>query len=642
VFNLGAKMKFLVTLMLVLFGAAQGLQADGVSKHRLSTEAYVEALHAQAIEKDLWRDRGWINLVHYKPAKLPFQSETYSSYVNDEKFFLSDKGVTQPKAELLATLTALFGGGQGDEHAQCRFPARLEWLSEQLTIDHQYLPKVDCPLYRQWWAMVNIESVVLVFPAHHLNSPSSMFGHTLLRLDPASGREHSDWLAYGVNFGANIPQGDNSLLYAYKGLSGGYPGQFIVEPYFKKIQEYNRVENRDIWEYPLNLTPTEARRLGTHLWELKDINFAYYFFTENCSYRLLELLEVARPSVELTDEFVMTAIPIDTIRSVERAGFIKAYQYRPSIASQLHRQMSVVPDNLQALPIELAELGADIETDVLLTLSDEQQYRVIQAAYNIVRYRQAKAGRDQASAKHSLALLTALSTYPPQPLLKVPVPVPPEKGHESKRLTLSRGRDKNSDYSELGFRMAYHSLLDNEFGFLEGAQINMGSFAVRHYDDETLKLERMDMADIFSLTPKDDVFESLSWRVYGGLERVNTEDERPLVGHITGGGGYAYAMGGGTVYALLDARLESNKEFNQLLELAMGPELGWVYKNNLGAGSLKTSWLEFTGSERRLDFSFEQDIVLSVNHSLRFKGVRRWYENYTASEYSLSYHYFFR
>ncbi|RLA40699.1 MAG: hypothetical protein DRQ64_04075 [Gammaproteobacteria bacterium] len=114
--------------------------------------------------------------------------------------------------------------------------------------------------------MVNVESVVLVFPAHHLNSPSSMFGHTLLRLDPAAGREHSDWLAYGVNFGANIPQGDNSFLYAYKGLSGGYPGQFIVEPYFEKIQEYNRVENRDIWEYPLNLTPAEARRFGTRLW----------------------------------------------------------------------------------------------------------------------------------------------------------------------------------------------------------------------------------------------------------------------------------------------------------------------------------------------------------------------------------------
>lgn len=637
-------MKFLVILSLALCSAAHSLLAADLLNLDLSTKSYAEALHTQAIEKNLWRDRGWINLVHYKPAKFNSRSKAFSSYVDDEKFFLSDKGETKPKDELIATLKALFDvdTGGGDEHAQCRFPARLAWLIEQLNIDRQRLPSVECTLYNKWQAMVNVESVVLIFPAHHLNSPSSMFGHTLLRLDPAAGREHSDWLAYGVNFGANIPQGDNSLLYAYKGLGGGYPGQFIVEPYFKKIQEYNRVENRDIWEYPLNLTPAEARRLGTHLWELKDINFAYYFFTENCSYRLLELLEVARPSVELTDEFVMTAIPIDTVRSIERAGFISGHQYRPSIASQLHAQMSILPEHLKPLSIALAEHGADVENDVLLALSDEQQYSVLQAAYNIVRYRQAKAGRDQASAKHSLALLTALSAYPPRPLLDIPSPVAPEKGHESKRLTVSAGRDKKSNYVDLGFRMAYHSLLDNEYGFLDGAQINMASLAVRHYDDETVKLERLDVADIFSLTPKDDVFNSLSWRVYGGLERVNTEQERPLVAHVTGGGGYAYAMGGGTVYGLLNARIESNKEFNQSIELAVGPELAWVYKNKLGAGSIKTSWLDFTGGEQRVDFSLEQDIVMFINHSLRFKGIRRWYDNYTASEYSLSYHYFFR
>jgi len=639
------KLKPFGILLLVLLAATPSLQVHGSQSPERSTEAYVEALQAQAIEKELWLARGWINLGHYNATTsnvLPFRAVAYSSFVDDKRFFLADEGGTQPGTELLATLAGFFSNTQGDEHPQCRFPARLQWLSEQLNIDRQRMPEVDCPLYRQWQAMVNVESVVLIFPAHHLNSPSSMFGHTLLRLDPASGGEYSELLAYGVNFGANIPPGDNSLLYAYKGLSGGYPGQFIVEPYFKKIQEYNRVENRDIWEYPLNLTLDESRRMGTHLWELKDINFAYFFFTQNCSYRLLELLEVARPGVELTDEFVLTAIPIDTVRSIERAGFIKGHHYRPSIASQLQAQISALPENIQILPNQLSQKEADLETPGLMALPEEQQYDVLQAAYNIVRYRQAKAGRDQASAKHSLALLTALSAYPPRPLQQVPTPVSPEKGHESKRLALTRGRDKKSHYSELGFRMAYHSLLDNEFGFLSGAQINMGSFSVRHYDDETLKLERLDIADIFSLTPKNEVFNSLSWRVYGGLERVNTEERRPLVAHISGGGGYSYAVGGGSVYALFDARLENNSELNQFLELAVGPELGWQYKNSWGAGALKTSWLEFTGSEQRIDFSLEQNIVLAVNHSLRFKASRRWYDRYTGSEYSLSYHYFFR
>ncbi|MBQ0721505.1 MAG: DUF4105 domain-containing protein [Gammaproteobacteria bacterium] len=634
-------MKTVLPVLFVFLCACSALKVYGSAD-----EQYRFELQDLAIEKTLWLNRDWINLVHYKPSRaslLSTRSTTYSSFVDDTKFFLAKDGDSKPRDELLATLAAVFNSAElGDSHAQCRFPARLSWLSEQLKIDKHKLPKVECPLYKQWQSMVSVGSAVLVFPAHHLNSPSSMFGHTLLRIDPGAEREHSDWLAYGVNFGANIPAGDNSLLYAYKGLSGGYPGQFIVEPYFKKIQEYNRVENRDIWEYPLNLTARETHRLSTHLWELKDINFDYYFFTENCSYRLLELLEVARPSAELTDDYWLAAIPIDTVRSVINGGFVSAQQYRPSIATQLRYQLQTLGKSLQPLVVSLADNASVAEQEEFLSLSENQQYLLLQAAYNTVRYRRAKKPRDPLSAKQSLALLRAISAYPVHQKEVMPIPVSPENGHQSKRLTITSGREKDSNYSELGFRMAYHSLLDNRYGFLDGAQINMGSMALRHYDDDNVKLERLDLADIFSLTPRSEVFDSLSWRVYGGLERVNSEAERPLAMHISGGAGYAYDFSGSTVYTLLNTRVEHNREFNKALELALGAELGWLYQSQFGAGSIKASGLEFTGSEQRLDVSLEQDITLSVNHSLRFKAQRRWYDHYTASEFSLSYHYFFR
>ena len=40
-----------------------------------------------------------------------------------------------------------------------------------------------------------------------------------------------------------------------------------------------------------------------HIWELRDIVFDYYFFDENCSMRLLELLDVARPGHALAGMF---------------------------------------------------------------------------------------------------------------------------------------------------------------------------------------------------------------------------------------------------------------------------------------------------------------------------------------------------
>lgn len=56
---------------------------------------------------------------------------------------------------------------------------------------------------------------MLVFPAAYLNSPSSMFGHTLLRIDQADVTSNNTaLLSYALNFGAYIEGMDNSILYA--------------------------------------------------------------------------------------------------------------------------------------------------------------------------------------------------------------------------------------------------------------------------------------------------------------------------------------------------------------------------------------------------------------------------------------------
>jgi hypothetical protein len=50
----------------------------------------------------------------------------------------------------------------------------------------------------------------------------------------------------------------------------------------------------------LDLTPVEIDRLLRHAWELQGIYARYFFFDENCSFNLLYLLDVARPSLRLT------------------------------------------------------------------------------------------------------------------------------------------------------------------------------------------------------------------------------------------------------------------------------------------------------------------------------------------------------
>ena len=206
-----------------------------------NTNSYSTASQDKAIELKLWQHREWVNLLHYDPVG---SSDEMLSQVDDVRFFNAIDGKHNPKSEQLKTIQAFFNDpSSGDNHPQCRFVARLDWLKSKLSIDSSKLPNVACTEYKQWRTLVPDEQVTLVFPTYHLNSPSSMFGHTLLRLDPASKKGSSDWLSMAVNFGANVREGDNSMFYAFRGLSGGYPGYFIVAPYFKKIREYNQKEN---------------------------------------------------------------------------------------------------------------------------------------------------------------------------------------------------------------------------------------------------------------------------------------------------------------------------------------------------------------------------------------------------------------
>lgn len=281
--------------------------------------------------QQLAADPYWIALGHYERGKLG----GWRSYVDDERFFLADNGESHPDAELAATLKALYASPSlGDKHAQCVYPARTRWLRQQLQLDD--LPQPQCGEYDNWYRDINPHSAVLVFPAAYLNSPSSMFGHTLLRIDQADVTSNNTaLLSYALNFGAYIEGMDNSILYAWKGLMGGYPGLFALVPYREKLAEYSRLENRDLWEYKLNLTPEETGRMVEHVWELKQVRFDYYFFDENCSFRLLELMEIARPGIELTEQFPLTAIPTDTVRAVKNAGLIERIDYRPSREKEL-------------------------------------------------------------------------------------------------------------------------------------------------------------------------------------------------------------------------------------------------------------------------------------------------------------------
>ena len=618
------------------------LALAALPSHSNASNNTIAELQGNAIEQQLWHHQEWINLLHYDVNGKA--DDDYLSQVDDERFFNAKDGKTHSKDELLATIAAFYRTDVKDnEHPQCRFIARLEWLQKKLSINTETLPVQNCKDYKEWRDMVDADQVTLIFPAYNLNSPSSMFGHTLLRLDKKFGDNESEWLSFAVNFGAHTGDEESTTFYAYKGLTGGFPGHFVVAPYYKKIREYNRIENRDIWEYHLDLTPDETHRMISHLWELKEMNFDYFFFDENCSYRLLELLEVARPGIELTDEFIVTAIPVDTVRAVERTGMIDSVKYRASQVATLKYLFSQMEETDLDLMEEISFNISTANKESFTSLSSDRQRRIIDTSYQYLRYYAKNEEGGPETKKRSYELLSLLNTYPatkssPTP----PLPTPPEDGHRSKKFSVAGGDRLQKGYLDIGFRWAFHDLEDNTDGFLRGAQINLGNINIRVDNQQNMRLYRLDLVDIVSASPRSRFFDPLSWRIYTGLERQFTENKDVLVSHVTGGGGFSYNLWKNSeVYGMGTLRIEHNENMNSKIEPGIGALTGFLQHFDRSTARIELSGMQFDDDIYRVKSSYKHNFVISTNHSLKLMAVREWHSSINFSEFSLSYQYYF-
>ncbi|WP_122785856.1 Lnb N-terminal periplasmic domain-containing protein [Pseudomonas saxonica] len=571
--------------------------------------------------QQLANDPFWISLGHYEAGKL----SGWRSYVSDDKFFLAPDGAHHPDAELRATVEALYAPlSLGDKHPQCVYPARTRWLKAQLNLTD--LPKADCAEFTQWFKDVAPHSTVMIFPAAYLNSPSSMFGHTLLRIDQADVQSNKTaLLSYAINFGAYIEGSDNSILYAWKGLAGGYPGLFALVPYQEKLSEYRSLENRDLWEYRLNLTPEETQRMVEHVWELKQVQFDYFFFDENCSYRLLELLQVARPGLQLTTQFPLTAIPTDTVKAVKEAGLVESIEYRPSRERELLDRAKVLDPEEQQWVLQVSADQAQLQNPAFKALPKERQALIIDAAYRLERYRANGLERDTGRSQRSFELLRAINQNP-APELKVEKPELPENGHESRTWQLGAGSRDDKAFAEYGLRMAYHDLNDNAPGFPLGAQIEILQLKLRQYEGNKWQVQQLDLANIRSLTPRNELLKPWSWQVGGGLERVlGKHGDENLVSHVNGGAGGTWQLGEDMLgFALGTVRIEHNNDFAAFVSPAAGFNTGVLWRNPVGNLSLEAKGDYFANGEIRRSLSLNQQWEVSRNLGVRLSAQREF------------------
>lgn len=494
----------------------------------------------------------------------------YRSQITRSGFFLAARGAQDAEAELQADLSAFAAGG-GDESPACRFPARRAWLAQQLPDVAAGWVAPRCQALDAWLKALDARQATLVFASDYLNNPSSMFGHTLLRIDAASQRDDTRLLAYAVNYSAQTNT-SNGLEFAVKGLTGGYPGRFSLLPYYEKVKEYNDWESRDLWEYELALTPEEVHRLLLAYWDWRETEVPYYFLSRNCSYELLGLLEMARPGLKLQDKFPGSVIPTDTLRAVlAEPGMLRRTTWRA--ASGTRRQAAIDRNSLRvnlAVPALMRELPPVPPAQ----LAPEEQAQALETAYDELYVRYLARAVDKDSTPPQLrALLTRRSQLdiPDQRVVPAQPLTGPTGGHETARWGLGYGHDAD-DLLLLHYRPAYHDWLDAQTGYRTGARIDFLSGTLGVDREGRLSLQDASVVAIDSLAPASSLHQPWSWSVRAGATQALAGDGQARnhgLGVVEGGGGIALRAGADTL-----CHVQSHSDARGGASLDRGWELG--------------------------------------------------------------------
>lgn len=473
----------------------------------------------------------WEALGHYQEGK---------STVDGPLFFLSPVGKDSPASELAATISALANEAAtgrpyevlpqvpghphdpADDFVACRFPARVMFLLERQVLrpsEVAWLSKLNCPAFSGWFGRMAPASATFLFSSYHLKAPASAFGHTFLRIGQARGLDTTDrpeLLQQAVDFSAEADS-TNAITYAFNGMFGLFPGRFHAMPYYFKVREYNDFESRDLWEYELNLTTSQLNRLVAHLWELGPTWLDYWYVSENCSYQILALLQVAVPEANLLGSVRWPVVPADTVKAVLAAkGLVRSQRYRPSVRSQFLKKYAELSTHEREDCVALAaDPAAQIRTD-----SPQRMAAVIDAALDLfdMRHFQDIVFDERSELTvHRNELLRARAGLRIRTLeeqVEAPPNARPELSHGSRRVGIAAGSDSNLGmFASFGARLAMHDLTDPPTGQPELGQLEFFPISLRLFPESgRVLLERADLVVAGSFLPLQPFSSPTSWR----------------------------------------------------------------------------------------------------------------------------------
>ncbi|MBC7661633.1 MAG: DUF4105 domain-containing protein [Chitinophagaceae bacterium] len=462
-----------------------------------------------------YEDAQWLRLIHYRTG----WTTPHVSSIETPDFFFDPTGRINPDAEWSANLRTLkakeifFRGATADP--QCLYPARALYFRRLGLLSEK--PR-SCAEFEAFQRSLNIESMSLVFSTAFAGNSASMFGHVLLKLNRSDSEQSHGLLDHGVAFLALSNPADGAL-YAVRGMFGGYPGFYNVQPYYELVNQYAYNENRDLWELKIPLSKAEREMLAAHLWEVNHgASASYYFAHVNCAAMLGELIDVVKPAWAIRESIHGFVMPTELMRSVAVRAELPVYpeiglRFRPSQKrrwlakmQRLNAQEISAVNNAWAAK-SLNGIPPDVEVyDTLLDRITLEKGSLRLAEQGAVR-------------TFEQEVLRARSELPSRTEADLTASNNPLTAHAPRVLGINSGALDGHPRFGLHLKAGWHDLLDNPQGFEPYYQLNFLDLTLHRYADKA-KLSDLNLrvAEVWSLNPWHSDDHQLSWTMAGGAE----------------------------------------------------------------------------------------------------------------------------
>ena len=555
------------------------------------TQQLLASWRTQAKAKNLAQHTTWRRLLYFfDDQKNLIGKKKDSSIVDDAAFYLSKNGQHDSAAELDALLVALADemattsdNGTANNNTSnratknleqnsvlCRFPARVQWLTDTLNIDKSGL-QTDCPELNDWMQKLAPEQLSIMFAQEYLDNPISAFAHTLLRIDSKASVADPSQIHHAValNYTVGGDSSDNFLVYAIKSMSGGYDNLIEIDPYPKKLAKYLQEDERDAWTYQLALTPVEVQQIMLHVWETKDLKLPYYFTTDNCASEILRLIDVVRPQQHLLSRLPYAVIPSDVVQLLDSENLLASTNYTPADSTLRQAQLNKVKE-------QRAQLGYHNSAKQTLNEIKSAQLNPISSISD--------DGQTLLPRRIAVADNNPIDRHPLQ------------LGF------IGLGQRGDNNYMDLGVRAGYHDTLDRPSGFPQFFDLEGAAATLRLYDTDNDKahqpssvvLQNVTLVRGRSFNPVNSAKKGKTWGASIEATRVNDGSQQDGNDHLVGSLGYetgwSWAFGtpsAGTgemppqlCYTFLAGTAQAGRGINKGYRVGAGVNVGCRYQIN--------------------------------------------------------------